>query len=102
MKRKVNSENIKKTNETKKVRRKNFMDKELEKVKGGSDIDYDIELDEAFDDVLGQDIFEIRSTKKEMEVNINKKCHPFFTGKLELVKKGGRIDRFNERYGKKR
>ncbi|MBQ7086512.1 MAG: 50S ribosomal protein L31, partial [Clostridia bacterium] len=28
-------------------------------------------------------------------------CHPFFTGKQKLVDAGGRVDRFNKRFGKK-
>jgi len=39
------------------------------------------------------------STKKEMRVDICSKCHPFFTGKQKLVDTGGRVDRFNKRYG---
>jgi large subunit ribosomal protein L31 len=41
------------------------------------------------------------STKKEMRVDICSKCHPFFTGKQKLVDTGGRVDRFNKRYGMK-
>lgn len=41
------------------------------------------------------------STKKEMRVEICSKCHPFFTGKQKLVDTGGRVDRFNRRYGLK-
>ena len=41
------------------------------------------------------------SVKKEMKVEICSKCHPFFTGKQKLVDTGGRVDRFNKRYGKK-
>ena len=29
-------------------------------------------------------------------------CHPFYTGKQKLVDSGGRIDRFERRYGKRR
>lgn len=39
------------------------------------------------------------SVKKEMKVEICSKCHPFFTGKQKLVDTGGRVDRFNKRYG---
>lgn len=39
------------------------------------------------------------SVKKEMRVEICSKCHPFFTGKQKLVDTGGRVDRFNKRYG---
>lgn len=43
--------------------------------------------------------FETRSTKKEIRVDICSKCHPFFTGKQKLVDTGGRVDRFNKRFG---
>ena len=29
-------------------------------------------------------------------------CHPFYTGKQKLVDSGGRIDRFERRYGKRK
>ena len=45
--------------------------------------------------------YETKSTKKELKVDICSKCHPFFTGKQKLVDTGGRVDRFNKRYGKK-
>ncbi len=41
------------------------------------------------------------SVIKEMKVEICSKCHPFFTGKQKLVDTGGRVDRFNKRYGMK-
>lgn len=41
------------------------------------------------------------AVKKEMKVEICSKCHPFFTGKQKLVDTGGRVDRFNKRYGMK-
>ena len=40
-----------------------------------------------------------RSTKPEIRVEICSKCHPFFTGKQKLVDAGGRVDRFNKRFG---
>ena len=45
--------------------------------------------------------YETKSTKSELKVDICSKCHPFFTGKQKLVDTGGRVDRFNRRYGKK-
>ncbi|MGU3846365.1 50S ribosomal protein L31, partial [Vibrio diabolicus] len=27
------------------------------------------------------------------------KCHPFYTGKQRIVDTGGRVDRFNKRFG---
>ena len=29
-------------------------------------------------------------------------CHPFYTGKQKLVDTGGRIDRFERRYGRRK
>lgn len=40
------------------------------------------------------------STKKEIRVEICSKCHPFFTGKQKLVDSGGRVERFNKRFGR--
>ena len=45
--------------------------------------------------------FETRSTKKEIHLDICSKCHPFFTGRQKLVDTGGRVDRFNKRFGLK-
>ena len=41
------------------------------------------------------------STKENIRVEICSKCHPFFTGKQKLVDTGGRVERFNKKYGKK-
>ena len=35
-----------------------------------------------------------------IKVEIGSKCHPFLTGKQKLVDTGGRVDKFNKRYGK--
>ena len=45
--------------------------------------------------------YETKSTKGDMRVDICSKCHPFYTGKQNLVDKGGRVDRFNKRIAKK-
>ena len=45
------------------------------------------------------EIIETGSTKENMRVDICSKCHPFFTGKQKLVDTGGRVDRFNKRFG---
>jgi large subunit ribosomal protein L31 len=42
--------------------------------------------------------FETRSTKPSMRVDICSKCHPFYTGKRQMVDTGGRVDRFNRRF----
>jgi large subunit ribosomal protein L31 len=43
--------------------------------------------------------FQTRSTAKELVVELCNECHPFYTGKQKLVDAGGRVDRFNKRYG---
>jgi large subunit ribosomal protein L31 len=45
------------------------------------------------------EVIETRSTKKDLRIDICSKCHPFFTGKQKLVDTGGRVDRFNKRFG---
>jgi large subunit ribosomal protein L31 len=46
--------------------------------------------------------FQTRSTMPELRVDICSKCHPFYTGKQKLVDTGGRVERFERRYGKRR
>ena len=46
--------------------------------------------------------FTTRSTKGDMHVELCSACHPFYTGKQKLVDTGGRIDRFQRRYGRAR
>jgi large subunit ribosomal protein L31 len=46
--------------------------------------------------------FQTRSTVSELRVDICSKCHPFYTGKQKLVDAGGRVERFERRYGKRR
>ena len=43
--------------------------------------------------------FETGSIKPELKVEICSVCHPFFTGKQKLIDAGGRVDRFNKKYG---
>ena len=44
-------------------------------------------------------VIKTRSTKSDIRVEICSKCHPFYTGKQKLVDTGGRVDRFNKRFG---
>lgn len=46
--------------------------------------------------------FETRSTADELKVELCSQCHPFYTGKQKLVDTGGRIDRFERRFGKRK
>ncbi len=43
--------------------------------------------------------FTTRSTESEIHVEICSNCHPFYTGRQKLVDTGGRVERFNKRYG---
>jgi len=45
--------------------------------------------------------FTTRSTKAELHVELCNECHPFFTGKQKLVDSGGRVERFQRRYGQR-
>ncbi len=46
--------------------------------------------------------FTTRSTSPTLHSELCNECHPFYTGKQKLVDTGGRIDRFERRYGKRR
>lgn len=46
--------------------------------------------------------FQTRSTKAELHVELCNECHPFYTGKQKLVDTGGRVERFERRYGRRR
>ena len=44
-----------------------------------------------------------RSTlAKSLTIDVCSQCHPFFTGKQKNVDSGGRVDRFNKRFGGRR
>jgi large subunit ribosomal protein L31 len=43
--------------------------------------------------------FTTRSTTDELRVELCNECHPFYTGKQKLVDTGGRVERFERRYG---
>jgi large subunit ribosomal protein L31 len=44
--------------------------------------------------------FQTRSTKPEIRLELCSACHPFYTGKQKLVDTGGRVERFQRRYGR--
>ena len=46
--------------------------------------------------------FTTRSTKGDLHVELCSECHPFYTGKQKLVDSGGRIERFERRYGRRK
>ncbi|MDX1302611.1 50S ribosomal protein L31 [Photobacterium sp.] len=44
--------------------------------------------------------FVFQSTmRKDVNLDVCDKCHPFYTGKQREVSSGGRIDKFNKRFG---
>ena len=45
-------------------------------------------------------VIKTRSTKPEIHVEVCSNCHPFYTGKQKLVDTGGRVERFNKRFGR--
>ncbi len=45
--------------------------------------------------------FTTRSTSPDMHVKLCNECHPFYTGKQKLVDTGGRVERFERRYGRR-
>lgn len=42
-------------------------------------------------------VFEIGSTKPELQVEICSKCHPFYTGKEKLIDTAGKVEKFKAR-----
>jgi len=47
--------------------------------------------------------FTTHSTKKNgaIHVEVCSNCHPFYTGKQKIMDAGGRVARFEKRYGKR-
>ncbi len=48
--------------------------------------------------------FTTRSTKTggQIHVEVCSQCHPFYTGKQKILDSGGRVARFEKRYGKRK
>jgi len=47
-------------------------------------------------------VYETRSTRQNIKVEICSRCHPLFTGKQKLIDTAGRVERFQRRASKKR
>ncbi|WP_420265171.1 50S ribosomal protein L31 [Candidatus Magnetominusculus dajiuhuensis] len=43
-------------------------------------------------------VFETKSTKPAITVDICSKCHPFYTGKQKIVDAEGRVEKFKRKY----
>ncbi len=45
-------------------------------------------------------VIKTRSTlDKGIHLDVCSECHPFYTGKQKMLDTGGRIERFNQRFG---
>lgn len=45
-------------------------------------------------------VVKTRSTiAKDIHIDVCSQCHPFYTGKQKEATTGGRVDRFNKRFG---
>lgn len=45
-------------------------------------------------------VIKTRSTlSSDIHIDVCSECHPFYTGKQKVLDSGGRIDRFNKRFG---
>jgi large subunit ribosomal protein L31 len=47
-------------------------------------------------------VFQTRSTRLDIHVEICSACHPFYTGSQKIVDTEGRVERFKKRYQKKK
>ena len=45
-------------------------------------------------------VFELGTTKPELQVEICSSCHPFFTGKENLIDTAGKVEKFRTRLEK--
>ena len=43
--------------------------------------------------------FETGSIKELIKIETCSECHPFYTGRQKVAEAGGRVDRFNKKYG---
>ena len=45
--------------------------------------------------------FTVGSTSPSLRVDVCSNCHPFYTGKQKILDTGGRVARFEARFGKR-
>ena len=45
-------------------------------------------------------VFNIPSTKKEMNIEICSQCHPFYSGKAKIIDVTGQVEKFKKRVAK--
>jgi large subunit ribosomal protein L31 len=51
--------------------------------------------------VHAETLLKLVQLKKEIRVETCSECHPFYTGRQKFAEAGGRVDRFNKKYGLK-
>lgn len=44
--------------------------------------------------------FKTGSTQDTLKVEICSECHPFFTGKQKFAERGGRVEKFKQKYNR--
>lgn len=42
------------------------------------------------------------TSARDLQLEVCSKCHPFYTGKQRIVDTAGRVDRFQQKYGRKK
>lgn len=42
--------------------------------------------------------FVTKSTKEELRLEVCSACHPFFTGQQKFINRGGRVEKFKNKY----
>jgi len=42
--------------------------------------------------------WETRSTEEEIRLDLCSACHPFFTGQQKFINRGGRVEKFKNKY----
>ena len=42
--------------------------------------------------------WETRSTEEEIRLDVCSSCHPFFTGQQKFINRGGRVEKFKNKY----
>jgi len=42
--------------------------------------------------------WETKSTNEEIRLDICSACHPFFTGQQKFINRGGRVEKFKNKY----
>ncbi|MDR0885486.1 MAG: 50S ribosomal protein L31 [Clostridiales Family XIII bacterium] len=42
--------------------------------------------------------WETKSTEETIRLDVCSKCHPFFTGQQKFISRGGRVEKFKNKY----